>query len=43
MRVGVRRDANALEAHAWLVCGDRIVTGGRQARTMTPLATYVST
>lgn len=42
LKVGVGRDTDALTAHAWLLCGERVVTGRRGMDKVTPLATYES-
>jgi hypothetical protein len=36
--LGVATDQGALRAHAWLVAGDGVVCGGREAAAYTPIA-----
>ncbi len=38
IRLGVRKREGALEAHAWLILGDAILTGAEDAPGFTPLA-----
>lgn len=40
LTIGVGRQSAGLNAHAWLRCGNRIVTGRRGIRNVTPMATY---
>lgn len=38
IRLGVRKGENGLEAHAWLLLGDTILLGGREAANFVALA-----
>ena len=41
VEIGVAKDAGKFEAHAWVVCGDRIVIGGPDVSRYSRLTTWV--
>src|SRR5437867_10234521 len=41
IELGVAKDAGKFEAHAWVVCGDRIVIGGPDVSRYSRLTTWV--
>ena len=38
--LGVKKDENNIKAHAWVLCGGRILIGGQRSRTYTIVAQF---